>query len=133
MALVDADKKARLVASLINKTLEGRIAWREGLSDGEFVADFTSSSISLRQHGHKEYSHLISVFNHRGDVVDKFYLEDVMPYIATEGLESQLFSCEVLRVEESLKHIPEYFYNLVRYHVMKVDDVYDGVLQELAS
>jgi len=134
MALVDAEKKARLVASLVNKTVEGRVPWREGVNEGEFVADFSSSSIAVRQHRVGNHNmHSMSVANHRGDIVDRFDVEDVILYIVSEGREDALFSNEILRNSEGVKCIPDYFYDLVRYNVMKVDDVYDGVLQELAS
>jgi len=134
MALVDSEKKARLVASLINKTVEGRVRWREGVNEGEFVADFSSSSISILQHRWDDsYVHSLSVTNHRGDIVDRFHMEEVIHYIISEGRESVLFSEQTREASGEAKLIPDYFYDLVRYNVMKVDDVYDGVLQELAS
>lgn len=83
MVLVDVDKKARLVAGLINKTLENRVRWREGVREGVFVVDFSNSSITLE----KAYSGLtgaeyykMRICNELGDIVDEFDVGNVLFY-----------------------------------------------------
>jgi len=136
MALIEPEKKARLVAGLINKTVQGRIRWREGYNEGEFIADFSNSSVTLtrefsRDTGHEW--HLLTISNNLGINVDEFTIEDVLSFIGDSSDEREFFADSALHEAGGLLRLGSYIYGLVRHHVMKVDDVYDGVLQELAS
>jgi hypothetical protein len=140
MAQVDMEKRARLVSGLINKTVEGRIQWREGVREGAFVTDFTRSSITLEKHKfaytgeecHEEW-HSIEVSNEKGHIIDRFDLEEVLVYISERSLRSRLFIPQVLEEGDSVDALAESFFGGVRFSAMNGDDVYDGVLQELAS
>jgi len=136
MALIEPEKKARLVAGLINKTLQGRIRWREGFHEGEFTADFSNSSVTLDRSYSRDTGrewHVVTIANNVGMNIDEFVLEDVLLYVEESKQENVLFTESTLSEAGGLPLLGSYIYGLIRYRAMSVDDVYDGVLQELAS
>ena len=71
------EKHRRLVEALLEKTMNGLIAWKETAEDGTYQVSFASNSLQIKEGGANNADIIIDLINDEGVAVDSFSDRDI--------------------------------------------------------
>jgi hypothetical protein len=71
------EKQRRLVETLLDRTINGPIAWKETAEDGTYQVSFASNSLQIKEDGPDGKDIVIDLINDEGVAVDSFSDRDI--------------------------------------------------------
>jgi hypothetical protein len=71
------EKQRRLVETLLERTMNGLIAWKETADNGTYQVSFASNSVQIKEGGENNADFVIDLINDEGVVVDSFSDVDI--------------------------------------------------------
>jgi hypothetical protein len=71
------EKQRRLVETLLERTINGLITWKETAEDGTYQVSFASNSIQIKEGGPNNNDIVVDLINDEGVAVDSFSDRDI--------------------------------------------------------
>jgi hypothetical protein len=71
------EKQRRLVETLVERTMNGLIAWKETAENGTYQVSFASNSVQIKKDGPDDEDIIIDLINDEGVAVDSFSDRDI--------------------------------------------------------
>ena len=71
------EKQRRLVETLLDRTIDGLIAWKETAENGTYQVSFASNSVQIKEGGLSGKDIVIDLINDEGVAVDSFSDRDI--------------------------------------------------------
>jgi hypothetical protein len=71
------EKQRRLVETLLERTINGLIAWKETAENGTYQVSFANNSLQIKEGGRNDTDIVIDLINDEGVAVDSFSDRDI--------------------------------------------------------
>jgi hypothetical protein len=71
------EKQRRLVETLLERTINGLIAWKEAAENGTYQVSFANNSLQIKEGGRNDTDIVIDLINDEGVAVDSFSDRDI--------------------------------------------------------